>query len=71
MNASNLTPYQEALGSTLIDRTVREKIVLVAAFNKMLAHDKRILVDPETCFQRCGEELALTVVAALELLHRG
>lgn len=30
MNTSNLTPYQEALGSTLIDRTVREKIVLVA-----------------------------------------
>ncbi len=30
MNSSNLTPYQEALGSTLIDRSVREKIVLVA-----------------------------------------
>jgi GTPase len=30
LNTSNLTPYQEALGSTLIDRTVREKIVLVA-----------------------------------------
>jgi GTPase len=30
MNTSNLTPYQEALGATLIDRSVREKIVLVA-----------------------------------------
>ncbi len=30
MNSSNLNPYQEALGATLIDRTVREKIVLVA-----------------------------------------
>jgi GTP-binding protein HflX len=30
VNTSNLTPYQEALGATLIDRTVREKIVLVA-----------------------------------------
>jgi len=30
VNSSNLTPYQEALGSTLIDRSIREKIVLVA-----------------------------------------
>jgi GTP-binding protein HflX len=30
MNSSNLTPYQEALGQTLIDRSIREKIVLVA-----------------------------------------
>ena len=30
MNSSNLTPYQEALGATLIDRSIREKIVLVA-----------------------------------------
>jgi GTP-binding protein HflX len=30
MNSPHLTPYQEALGQTLIDRTVREKIVLVA-----------------------------------------
>ena len=30
MNSQNLTPYQEALGLTLIDRSIREKIVLVA-----------------------------------------
>ena len=30
MNSQNLTPYQEALGATLIDRSFREKIVLVA-----------------------------------------
>src|SRR5690606_26989440 len=30
MNSQNLTPYQESLGQTLIDRTIREKIVLVA-----------------------------------------
>jgi GTP-binding protein HflX len=30
VNSSHLNPYQEALGATLIDRTVREKIVLVA-----------------------------------------
>jgi GTP-binding protein HflX len=30
VNSSNLTPYQEALGATLIDRSIREKIVLVA-----------------------------------------
>src|SRR3954451_5995104 len=30
MNSQNLTPYQEALGATLIDRSIREKIVLVA-----------------------------------------
>ncbi len=30
MNSSHLTPYQEALGQTLIDRSIREKIVLVA-----------------------------------------
>jgi GTP-binding protein HflX len=31
MNSQNFTPYQEALGLTLIDRSIREKIVLVAA----------------------------------------
>jgi GTPase len=30
MNSPHLTPYQEALGVTLIDRSIREKIVLVA-----------------------------------------
>jgi GTP-binding protein HflX len=30
MNSQNLNPYQESLGQTLIDRTIREKIVLVA-----------------------------------------
>jgi GTP-binding protein HflX len=30
MNSQNFTPYQEALGLTLIDRSIREKIVLVA-----------------------------------------
>jgi GTP-binding protein HflX len=30
MNSQNLSPYQEALGQTLIDRTFREKIVLVS-----------------------------------------
>lgn len=29
MNTPHLTPYSEALGSTLIDRTIRERIVLV------------------------------------------
>jgi GTP-binding protein HflX len=30
VNTPNLDPYQEALGRTLIDRTIRERIVLVA-----------------------------------------
>jgi GTP-binding protein HflX len=30
MNTPHLNPYQEALGGTLIDRSIREKIVLVA-----------------------------------------